>query len=249
MSLTGRTAIVTGSGHGIGKEYAAALAKEGAKVVVCDIDGLAASKTGDELARTGAKVAALEVDVSKEESVQKMARTAFESFGGVDILVNNAALFATLPRKPFNEISVDEWDTVINVNLKGSFLCSKAVFPYMKEKRYGKIVNISSNTAIGGGRGRCHYVSSKAGVIGLTRALARELGEYNITVNAVAPGITVSERYHPDEKTLAARNAEKSIKRNESPADLIGTVIFLCSRESDFITGQTILVDGGQFFL
>jgi 3-oxoacyl-[acyl-carrier protein] reductase len=154
-----------------------------------------------------------------------------------------------LERKPFFDMSAQEWDKVMSVNLKGPFLCVKAVYPYMKDQRYGKIVNISSNTVMSGGEGRCHYMTSKAGVIGLTRALSKELGEYNITVNAVAPGITESERYHPSEATLSNRRAARSIKRNQSPEDLIGTVLFLASSASDFVTGQTIVVDGGQMFI
>jgi 3-oxoacyl-[acyl-carrier protein] reductase len=178
-----------------------------------------------------------------------MAQAALERFGRIDGLVNNAAMYQrpAVARGPFEELSVEEWDRVMAVNLRGVFLCSRAVVPAMKKQQYGKIVNISSATVHAGTPRFAHYVTSKAGVIGFTRVLARELGEFNITVNAIAPGLTQSLE-DPDEAVIAyheQRRQQRSIKRTERPEDLVGAVAFLCSHDSDFITGQTLVVDGG----
>ncbi len=170
-------------------------------------------------------------------------------FGRIDALINNAALFQrpAMSRVPFEQIPVEEWDRMMAVNLRGIFLCCRAVVPYMKQQRRGKIINISSGTVFHGSPLRAHYVTSKAGVIGFTRSLARELGAYNITVNAVAPGLTLS--MDTVDEARAAMNQERlqtrALKRTELPEDLVGTIVFLCSSESDFMTGQTLVVDGG----
>jgi 3-oxoacyl-[acyl-carrier protein] reductase len=241
--------IVTGGAHGIGRAYCEGLAREGAGVVVADIDGPAAEATVKALSESGYEALAVVTDVSQPEATERMARATMDRFGRIDGLINNAALFQrpAMSRVPFEQISVEEWDRLMAVNLRGIFLCCRAVVPSMKQQRRGKIVNISSGTVFYGAPLVAHYVTSKAGVIGLTRSLARELGDYNINVNAVAPGLTISTD-EVSEGMMAwnqQRIQARSLKRTEVPQDLVGTVVFLCSSESDFMTGQTLVVDGG----
>lgn len=250
FSLAGHTAIVTGGGHGIGAAYCAGLAERGAAVVVADLDLAAATEVADKLQASGARARAVRTDVSDPDSTLEMAEAARSSFGFADILVNNAAIFATIPlsRGGYDSVPVEEWDRVMAVNVKGVWLASKAVIPQMCEREYGKIVNISSGTALKGTSGRIHYVASKSAVLGLTRTLASEVGAYNICVNAVAPGSTLSED-NPSEEIVARRaNAAKGrpLKRVQMPSDLVGAVVFFASPASDFITGQTLVVDGGS---
>lgn len=255
MRLHGKVAIVTGGGHGIGKAYVTGLAGEGAAVVVADIDYEAAQSLARQVDNEGGAALAVRVDVSSAESAEEMARRTVERFGRIDILVNNAAIIRVVPlsRCPFDQISVEEWDHVMAVNLRGPWLCTRAVFPYMKDQGKGKIVNISSSTFFGvvPGGGTVHYVASKGGVIGLTRSLAAELGDYNINVNCVAPGSTLnvdagSPEYEERLRQTEQRVPSRIIKRVEVPQDLVGAVIFLSSPDSDFMTGQTIVVDGGE---
>ena len=245
MRLKDKVAIVTGSAKGIGKAYALRFAQEGAKVTVCDI--LDCEETAKEIEAMGGEVLGLKTDVSSEESTIEMAKKTNERFGRIDILVNNAAVYGNIKRKPFYEIAPDEWDKLISVNLKGMWLCCKAVFPYMKEQEKGKIINISSSVHFSGVPYFLHYATSKGGVVAFTRALARELGQYSINVNAVAPGLTMTEAGQsvnpPDRIKMVVEML--SIKRPEQPEDLVGTVVFLASDDSDFVTGQTIVVDGG----
>lgn len=248
--LQGRVAVITGAGHGIGEVYARRFAREGASVVVAELDGPAGEAVAEDLARQGYPASAVQTDVSDPGQVAKMAGAALDRYGRIDILVNNAALFATIPmsRAPFDQIDVTEWDRMMAVNLRGPWLAARAVFPAMKAQEYGKIVNISSGTALKGSASRIHYVTSKAGILGFTRTLAREMGPYGITVNCVAPGSTLSEE-SPDEATLEMRKgaaADRAIKRVQRPADLEGAVLFFASAASDFITGQTLVVDGGS---
>ncbi|GAA0526427.1 3-oxoacyl-ACP reductase FabG [Pigmentiphaga sp. GD03639] len=248
--LEGRVAIVTGGGHGIGKAYAHRLAQEGAAIVVAELDGEAGSAVAQELVAGGHRALAIQTDVSNPDSVKRMAASAVEHFGKIDILVNNAAIFATVPmsRAAFDQISIEEWDRMMSVNLKGAWLASLAVIPHMRERSYGKIINISSSTAIKGSPGRIHYVASKAGVLGFTKTLANEVGAHNICVNCVAPGSTLSEE-SPDAGTLKMRNdaaSVRALKRVQAPQDLTGAVVFFASPDSDFITGQTLVVDGGN---
>ncbi|MGI0090169.1 MAG: SDR family NAD(P)-dependent oxidoreductase [Nitrososphaerales archaeon] len=248
MRLKDKVVIVTGSRRGLGKAYALALAKEGASVVVTDIVTEGLDEAVAEIEKQGGKAVAVKVDVSSEADTKRLAEETVKKFGRIDVLVNNAAYFSALKRRPFFEIDVEEWDKVLSVNLRGVWLCTKAVFPYMKSQSSGKIVNISSGTFFNGSPGFAHYVSAKGGVIGLTRALSRELGQYNITVNSLAPGYTVTEAtISMDNEEYRSRALEpRTIKRNEVPSDLVGPMLFLCSEESDFMTGQTILVDGGR---
>jgi 3-oxoacyl-[acyl-carrier protein] reductase len=248
--VAGRVIIVTGAGHGIGRGYARRLAREGAKVVVADVDGAGGQAVADEITAAGFVARAIRTDVTRAEEVRAMAAFAAEEFGRIDVLVNNAALFATIPmsRSPFDEIEVDEWDRMMAINLRGPWLASRAVFPMMKRQGYGKIINISSGTALKGSASRIHYVTSKAGILGFTKTLAREVGTYGIMVNCVAPGSTLSEE-SPDEETLkmrASATADRAIQRVQRPEDLEGAIIFFASSASDFITGQTLVVDGGS---
>jgi 3-oxoacyl-[acyl-carrier protein] reductase len=248
FDLTGRTVIITGGGKGIGKVYSQEFAKAGARVVAADIDAAAARAVADALAAQGHEALALETDIASEESTKSMAEAALERFGAIDVLVNNASLMSVLARRSWLEIPVDEWDRVMAVNLRGMFLSCRAVFPAMKARMRGKIVNISSSRVWEGTPNRLHYTTSKAGVIGFTRALSREVGEFGITVNAITPGYTLSETQVASSSGnyLASRVEGRVFERAQVPADLVGAVMFLSSSASDFMTGQTINVDGGK---
>jgi 3-oxoacyl-[acyl-carrier protein] reductase len=249
MRLKDKVAIVTGGGVGIGKAYAHGLAKEGAKVVVADIQEAEARKVAADIEQNGGTALAVPVDVTSEPKVQAMAAATLKAYGRIDVLVNNAGLYSALKKKSFMEIDSDEWDRVMAVNVKGLFHCVKAVYPIMKQQQKGKIINISSGTALSGSPFFLHYVSSKAGVIGFTRALAREVGNDNICVNSIMPGLTISGANQEGVMTaeqLADRRKRRSIQRDQYPQDLVGTVIFLASDDSDFMTGQSISVDGGM---
>ncbi|MBI2934401.1 MAG: SDR family oxidoreductase [Chloroflexi bacterium] len=250
--LEGKVIIVTGGGHGLGEEYCRALAAEGARVAVADIDKDAAWRVAAEIGRRGGIALASHTDVSDEASTLAMATTAVDHFSRIDVLINNAAIvFAIkISRVPVDQLDVKEWDRVMAVNTRGTFLCTKAVVPLMKAQGGGKIINVASSTVIDGSPMRSHYVTSKAANIGFTRCVARELGEFNITVNCLAPGSILSA---PDdaEAVMIARRASQSrcLKRVGLPKDMVGTVVFLCSPDSDFITGQTIVVNGGANFV
>ncbi len=247
MSIDGRTIIVTGGGRGIGRTICVQAAKRGARVVVADANIDGARATCELLRAESAPCAAVQVDVSSRDQTERMAEEAKNAFGRIDALVNNAAYYYGLRKTAFDSVDPDEWDRVMSVNVKGAWLCSRAVFRYMRAAGGGKIVNISSGTAFTGTVGFPHYVASKAAVLGLTRALSRELGEYGICVNAVAPGYTETSASlsinGPELSETMART--RAIKRSEWPEDIAGAVLFLCSGDSDFITGQTIVVDGG----
>jgi 3-oxoacyl-[acyl-carrier protein] reductase len=247
--IAGKTAIVTGGGHGIGEAYCIALANEGAKVAVVDLDLPAAEQVAHTIEDIGGMAIALQTDVSSETSTREMAKQTAEKLGSVDILINNASIFEQVPmsRVGFMEVSVEEWDRLMAVNLKGPWLCARAVFPYMREQGKGKIINVSSGTIYGGNATRPHYVASKSGVVGLTRNLARELGEFGINVNCIVPGSTLTSDL-PEGGDLGTREravSGRAIKRIQVPEDLVGTAVFLSSDASDFITGQLLTVDGG----
>lgn len=249
MRLRDKVVIVTGGAHGLGRAYCLGLATEGASVAVADIDKQGALVTAQEIEAEGGKAKALKVDVSIPGSTQEMAKKTVECFGKIDVLVNNAAIYMrpAMSVGPFYDLDLDEWDRVIAVNLKGPFLCVRAVFPYMRKQSKGKITNVTSNLFFSAQGNFTHYIASKGGVVGLTRALAKELGQFNINVNCIAPGSTLSEE--PSDEALEYRKRVlpmRAIQRVEVPEDLVGTVIFLASSDSDFITGQTIVVDGGR---
>ena len=250
FDLGGQVIIVTGGGSGIGKVYCQHLAEVGAKVVAADIIGDAAEKTVAEIRAQGFDAIAVKTDIADEESVQRMLQTTIDSYGKVDALVNNAAIMSQLKRGPWFEIDIKEWDLVMAVNLRGMFICCRAVYPYMKQQGSGKIVNISSGRVWNGTPNRLHYTTSKMGVIGFTRALAREVGDDNIAVNAITPGFTASETQLASSSESYLRKSEqlnqaKCFKRTQIPEDLIGAVMFLLSSASDYITGQTLNIDGG----
>lgn len=240
--------IVTGGGRGLGKTYSESLAQAGAAIVVADRDRSAAQEVAMRINGAGGKATAAAVDIASEAEAARLADAAIEAFGRIDGLVNNAALMSSLPRRPWHEIPVSEWDEVMAVNLRGMFLCCRAVFPQMKKQRSGSIVNISSSRVFEGTAHRLHYTTSKAGVIGFTRALARELGEHLIRVNCIAPGLTLSETQvaASDAAYLAKASEGRSLVRAQVPEDLVGSMMFLLSDASGFITGQTLNVDGGK---
>jgi len=250
MRLKDKVAIITGGAHGIGKAYAMRFVDEGAKVVIADISLEAANATVEALRERGAEALAIRTDVSSPEDTQEMVEKTIAHFGRIDILINNAAVFGRIKvaRVPFWELGVDEWDRTMAVTLRGTFLCSKAVFPHMKAQGGGKIINTASGTVFSGAPNYAHYIASKGGVVALTKAMARELGGYNINVNCIAPGSTFSE--DPSNQAEFERRkrdaALRAMKRVEYPEDLVGAAVFLASSDSDFITGQTVVVDGGR---
>jgi NAD(P)-dependent dehydrogenase (short-subunit alcohol dehydrogenase family) len=247
MRLKDKVAIVTGAAQGIGAAYARGLAKEGAAVAVVDI--LDPNPTVKAIQDSGGKALPLKIDVSDEKQTHDMAKKTLEAFGRIDILINNAAVYGNIVRKPFEEITVEEWDKLYSVNVKGIFLCVKAVAPQMKSQQSGKIINATSSTFFKGNEDFLHYVSSKGAVVAMTRSLARELGEYNINVNAIAPGQTLSEaNLKRGDKVDSNSLRIRLLKKRLYPEDLVGTIIYLSSSDSDMMTGQVLLVDGGTAF-
>ena len=246
--LEGKVAIVTGAGGDIGRAICVRYAQEGARVLVAELRQDLAERTAAAVKEVGGEALALATDVSKGADAEAMARAAHERWGRIDVLVNCAAVFATVRRAPFWELTEQEWDQLMAVNLRGMWLCSKAVFPYMREQQSGRIINIASGTAFWGSPQFLHYVTSKAGVIGMTRAMAREVGEYGIGVNAIAPGLTVTSGAlaSTPREYMEQRAADGSFKRAQVPDDLVGTFVYLASDASSFVTGQTIVVDGGR---
>jgi NAD(P)-dependent dehydrogenase (short-subunit alcohol dehydrogenase family) len=243
--LSDRVVIVTGAAQGIGAVYARRLVAEGARVVVADIDAPGATSTANELGALG-----VQVDVSNPESVARMVGLVIDQFGRVDVLVNNAAVFGTLEYQPIEDISVELWDRVMAVNVRGVFLCCQAVVPIMKQQGSGKIINIASGTLLSGVPNFLHYISSKGAVFAMTRALAREIGPFGITVNTLAPGLTMSPNvrlHHPPEQIQRSRES-RALARDETPEDLEGALVFLASSDSDFMTGQMVLINGGAQF-
>ncbi|MBI2999338.1 MAG: SDR family oxidoreductase [Deltaproteobacteria bacterium] len=242
--LDGRVAIITGGGQGIGKAIALGMAREGAAVVIAEINGSNALTVRSEAQESGQEALAVPTDVSREESVSAMVERCLKEFGRIDILVNNAGIY---PVSPVEEMAEEEWDRVIGTNLIGTFLCSKAVVPRLLEQSWGRIINMTSGRALQGAEGGAHYAATKAGIIGFTKALALELAPHGITVNAICPGVTdtAQPRGHRSEEELYAMGARVPLGRIGQPEDLVGAAIFLASDAARFVTGQTVLVNGG----
>ncbi len=253
MRLKGKVAVITGAAQGIGAAFAVGFAREGARITVADIaDGAA---TVEKVAKAGSEGIFVKTDVSEEEQCKAMAKSTFERFGAIDILVNNAAVCGDIVLQPFTELSSEEFKRVIVTNVSGGFHCIKAVFPYMKEKG-GKIINISSSSILEGVPGMPHYIASKGAIMAMTRSMARELGEFGINVNTIAPGLTRTEAAERLDRTKRLPlppleefqlNA-RCLKRVSVPEDLVGTALFLATDDSAFITGQMIVHDGGLSF-
>jgi 3-oxoacyl-[acyl-carrier protein] reductase len=249
-TLADAVVVITGAAHGIGAAYARRLASDGAAVVVADLDGAGAEKLAAELRESGGRALGVRADVSSEDDLRAMVDATLAEFGTITGLVNNAAVFSVVPmsRAPFDEITLDEWDLMMRVNVRGTWQVCKAVIPAMRQAGYGKIVNISSGTALKGSASRIHYVTSKAAILGFTKVLAREVGGDGIRVNCVAPGSTLSEE-SPDESTIAYRNTQvggRALQRVMLPQDVVGAVRYMLGPDSDFVTGQTLVVDGGS---
>jgi NAD(P)-dependent dehydrogenase (short-subunit alcohol dehydrogenase family) len=245
-SLDGKVAVVTGAVQGIGRAIADGLAAEGARIVVADLRG------AEDACRSYEGGVGITCDVADEASVQRLVDEAAARCGSIDILVNNAGLYASLEMRPFDQIPLEEWRQVMDVNVASMFLTCRAVVPVMRDHGGGKIVNISSGTPFRGVPFLLHYVTSKGAIVAFTRALAKEVGKDNVLVNCVAPGFTLTEGVEANpvviEKLRDVSVAARTIQRDQVPEDVVGAVVYLCGPGSDFVTGQTIVIDGGQYF-
>lgn len=250
-SLTHRVVVITGAAQGLGRAYALRLGAMGHSIVAMDLKGDALERVASEVRATGAECLPLVADVGDEQSVSAAAAAIDTRFGRADVLINNAAIFSTLKMRPFEDIPLDEWSRVLHVNVTGTMLMVRALLPLMRRHRWGRIVNVSSAAVLMGRPHYLHYTTSKAAVIGMTRSMARELGVDGITVNVLLPGATETEieraTVTPEQKR--AQIAMRSIPREENTEDVTGAVIFLVSEESRFVTGQSLVVDGGLTFL
>jgi len=250
MKLKNKVCVITGAGQGIGKYYAERLAEEGAKIVIAEHNEVTGKSVAEQITSSGFEALFVKTDVSNEDSTQAMAKAAVEKYGRIDVLINNAAIFASLGFKPFDQIPIEEWDQVMAVNLKGLWFCCKAVVPVMKAQQQGKIINTSSSAWDMGRPLYLHYVTSKAGIVGFTRGLAKEVGEWNINVNCVSyAGIVTEierESYTPEAQEWVLN--QQCIKKPGVPQELVGTILFLASDDSDFLSGQNIHPNGGFYF-
>jgi NAD(P)-dependent dehydrogenase (short-subunit alcohol dehydrogenase family) len=242
--LENHIAIVTGAGQGIGRAIALGMAREGASIFIADLNAANANKVKHEITARGGRAAALCTDISEEQSVRAMVDVALKEFHRIDILVNNAGIF---PTSPVEEMQEEEWERVIGTNLVGTFLCSKAVVPHLLARRSGRIISLTSGRAFQGAKNGAHYAASKAGIIGFSKSLALELAPHGITVNVLCPGITdtAQPRGHQTEEQIYAQGQRVPLGRIGQPEDLVGPAIFLASEAARFITGQTILANGG----
>jgi 3-oxoacyl-[acyl-carrier protein] reductase len=249
MRLQDKVAIITGAAHGIGKAYARRFAEEGARVVIADVDAAGGEATAKAISDSGGSAWSRPTDVRSFANIQGLIHETVKSFGRIDVLLNNAAIYVTqkLWKGPVEELALEEWDRVIEVNLKGVFLCCKATIPIMKQQKSGKIINIASGTFFSGSGDMPHYTTAKGGVVALTRVMARQLGEWGINVNCMTPGSTMSEESVSDEVLTRRQGSmeKRAFRRIETPSDIVGTAVFLASSDSDFITGQLLVVEGG----
>ena len=246
--LDGRVVIVTGGARGLGRAYASEVAANGARVIIADL--LDGSEAVEKITAAGGEAVSVTTDVSDEASTVMMADAAMGRFGRVDVLINNAAMFSETTRGPFTEVSIAEWDRTFEVNVRGVWLCIKAVYPHMAILGSGKIINIASNTVYKGTMGFPHYVASKSALLGLTRCLATELGPDGITVNTLSPDLIPDPELRPtDETSDPFVVAGRALKRTQVADDMVGAVLFLCSPASDFVTGQSLLVNGGAYYV
>jgi 3-oxoacyl-[acyl-carrier protein] reductase len=249
--LAGKVTIITGAGQGIGRAFAHRFSAEGAVVVAADRNEAGAAQTAEQVVAAGGVGLAATVDVADPDSVARIVAATLERWGRIDVLINNAAIFSTLTMKPFDQIGLSEWEDVLRVNLTGTFVCCKAVAATMRKQGAGRIVNLSSSTVLMGRTDYAHYVASKAGVVGLTRTLARELGPHGITVNTIMPGSTETE---VPRETVTPQQAQaivsaQSVPRRIQAADIVGAAVYLASPDADFVNGQTLVVDGGLNFV
>jgi len=251
FDVSGRVVIITGAGQGIGRDYALAFAAAGARPVLAEVNGDKLRDVVSEIEAGGGEAFAIETDVGSPDSVKAMVAETLKTYGQIDVLINNAAIFANIPRRKFYDIPYDEWNNVLHVNITGSYLCASAVVPAMQKAGQGRIINISSGTVPQGAPGFLHYVTSKAAIVGMTRVMARELGDDRINVNAVMPGYTETEIDHAsmDDELRQFIHEKRILKRAETPEDLIGVVMFLASPASSFITGQSMACCGGEVML
>ena len=241
------TAIVTGGARGLGRAYCVALAGAGFDIVASDM--LDTQETVAEVEAAGGRAVGVRADISSAADNEALAAAAVDAFGGIDVLVNNAAYFSETTRGPFHEVAQNEWDRTFEVNVRGVWLTCSAVYPYMRKQGSGKIINIASSTCFKGTVGFPHYVASKSAVIGLTRCLAQELGPDGITVNTVSPDLIPNPSLRPTDATSDQYVvAGRALKRTQVPEDMIGTILYLAGSGSDFVTGQNLVVNGGAFF-
>jgi 3-oxoacyl-[acyl-carrier protein] reductase len=249
--LRDRVVIITGGGQGIGRNHAKRFAEQGAHIVIAEFNGDAGRNVEREITEAGGSALFVETDVSNTESTLNMADQALKKFGRIDCLINNAALFSKITMAPFWELPEAEWRAAMDVNITGAFLCSRAVVPTMQERKWGRIINVSSGTVTMGRENYLHYITSKSAVIGMTRAMARELGNWNITVNTFWPAVTKTEVERPSvPNALFEKFAEmQCIHRLSDMDDLSAGVMFICSDDAGFMTGQGLAVDGGIVFL
>ena len=250
-AVTDRVVVITGAGQGIGRAYAHHFADNGAIAVIDDINGDNGAKVAAEIEAGGGRALAVQTDVTEPDSVAAMVDAVLASYGRLDVLINNAAIFVTLGRHPFEEIPLDEWRQVMDVNITGCFICARAVIPHMRNAGWGRIINISSSTVPQGIPHFLHYMTSKSALIGMSRAMAREVGGDGITVNAVLPGMieTEIENIGRNDQGRARIIGTQSLKRQQTPEDMVGTLLFLAAPASGFMTGQSICVDGGAAFV
>jgi 3-oxoacyl-[acyl-carrier protein] reductase len=250
FDLAGRTAVITGGGQGLGRAYCLGFAEQGAKVAVVDVNAETAANVAKEITDAGGTAVGFQADISSEAAVTEMVAAVTSELGAPLLLVNNAGLLSTLDLKPATEIPEAEWDRVMAVNIKGTFLCAKGCIPAMIEAGYGKIVNISSNTICFGRVGYLHYVTSKMAVIGMARSLAAEFGKDGVRVNTIIPGVVETEIPRDTIDSTLLENVAKltALRRVEEPKDLLDAALYLCSPASDFVTGQSLIVDGGLYF-